>query len=58
MEWEWVVNYEFVWMIDDVIFIEKYFVVFENVIFFEFFEFGDNGWIFNVLFFSESDFIW
>lgn len=58
LEWEWAANYEFSWMIDDVVLTETHPAAPENAIFFEPFEFGDNGWTSNVLFFSESDSIW
>lgn len=58
LEWEWAANYEFVWMIDDVTLTEEHPAAPENAIFFEPFEFGDNGWTSNILFFSESDSTW
>lgn len=58
LEWEWAANYEFAWMIDDVILTENHPAAPDNAVFFEPFEFGDNGWTSNVLFYSESDSIW
>ncbi|MEQ8703494.1 MAG: T9SS type A sorting domain-containing protein [Phaeodactylibacter sp.] len=58
LEWEWAANYEFAWMIDDVILTENHPAEPDHAVFFEPFEFGDNGWTSNVLFFSESDSTW
>ena len=58
LEWEWAANYEFAWMIDDVTLTENNPAAPDNAVFFEPFEFGDNGWTSNVLFYSESDSIW
>lgn len=58
LEWEWAANYEFAWLIDDVLLAETHPAAPDNAIFFEPFEFDANGWASNILFFSESDSTW
>ena len=58
LEWQWAANYEFAWMIDDVILTENHPAAPDNAVYFEPFEFGSNGWASSILFYSESDSTW
>lgn len=58
LEWEWRGNFEFAWLIDDVILSTENPARPENAVFYEGFSGGSNGWAANPVFFVDSLWQW
>ncbi|MCB0588024.1 MAG: T9SS type A sorting domain-containing protein [Phaeodactylibacter sp.] len=58
LEWEWRGNYEFAWLIDDILLSTQNPGRPENAVFYESFGHGDNGWVSNPVFSPDSLWKW